>query len=191
MIAQHSSKNDAWMTPVWLIEAARDVLGTIDLDPASTAEANLRVKATYLYGAPQNNDLVERDHHGIAQIWGSPEYPQNVWCNPPGGKTGPAPKDPSRTALFWDHLLEERTRGHINHALFLLFNIEGLRTCRHATSFPFCIFDKRIAFDNPDGSSNRSPTHANALIYVPGHADCSDVFAETFQSHGSICGPWK
>jgi phage N-6-adenine-methyltransferase len=58
-----------WYTPVDYIEAARVVMGAIDLDPASCEEANKIVKADEFY--TQDDDGMTRDWFG------------NVWLNPP------------------------------------------------------------------------------------------------------------
>ena len=60
---------DSWMTPAEYIEKARAVMGTINIDPASSEEANKIVKATR-YCSKKDNGLV-------AQWFG------NVWLNPP------------------------------------------------------------------------------------------------------------
>lgn len=60
---------DEWYTPAHIIEAAREVMGSIDLDPASCAMANDVVGATTYYSEIDN---------GILQPWLG-----NVWCNPP------------------------------------------------------------------------------------------------------------
>lgn len=45
----NNSKDDEWYTPAKYIEAAREVLGSIDLDPASNDFANETVKASVYY----------------------------------------------------------------------------------------------------------------------------------------------
>lgn len=65
----NNSNDDEWYTPAQYIEAARKVLGTIDLDPASNDFANETVKATTYY---------TEETDGLAQEWYG-----NIWMNPP------------------------------------------------------------------------------------------------------------
>lgn len=65
----NNSKDDEWYTPEQYIEAARAVMGSIDLDPASNDFANETVKASVYYDEVTNG--LERDWYG------------NIWLNPP------------------------------------------------------------------------------------------------------------
>jgi len=60
-----------WYTPPQLIDAARNVLGRIDLDPASSIQANRTVLAEIIYTMADD---------GLHQDWPSGS---RVWCNPP------------------------------------------------------------------------------------------------------------
>ena len=61
--------NTSWYTPKVYIEAARQVLGQIDLDPASCAEANKIVQAKRYFTI---------DDDGLTKPWTG-----KVWLNPP------------------------------------------------------------------------------------------------------------
>lgn len=67
-------KDNEWYTPPRYIEAARRVMGSIDLDPASCEEANRTVKAACYYTEEMN---------GLALPWYG-----NVWMNPPFNMPG-------------------------------------------------------------------------------------------------------
>ena len=57
-----------WQTPDKYIQAARDVMGEIDLDPISSDRANERIKAEKYYTVETN---------GLAQRWSG-----RMWINP-------------------------------------------------------------------------------------------------------------
>jgi len=65
----HNAGENEWYTPPEYLAAARRVLGTIDLDPASSKIANKLVQATTYYTMKEN---------GLIQPWQG-----KVWMNPP------------------------------------------------------------------------------------------------------------
>lgn len=67
-LAMGTGENE-WYTPREFIQKARAVLGSIDLDPASSHDANLTVKATTFYS---------KEDDGLAKKWSG-----TVWLNPP------------------------------------------------------------------------------------------------------------
>ena len=62
--------NDEWQTPLYIVELARSALGSIDLDPASSHEAQKTVRAGTYYTAKDN---------ALDKIWPT----GSIWLNPP------------------------------------------------------------------------------------------------------------
>lgn len=171
---QHSSRSDEWYTPAYLVELAREVLGEIELDPASSEAANKTVRA--------KRYLTEQDD-ALSCCW--TKTPVSIYINPPGGKLG----NKSMTALFWQRLLDVRCAGLLDHAVFMGFSLEHLAVTQGCTQsmveFPFCIPAKRIRFVSPDGCFN-SPTHSNVIVYVPGLTNVTSRFKEIFSQLGAV-----
>lgn len=174
MNIQHSSRSDGWQTPPAILQKVHELLGVIDLDPASDILANKNV------GAAQ---FLTKEDDGLQHPWQG----ETIFINPPGGKLN----GKSNTALFWSKLMKHRDRGHLKHAIFLAFSIEALQTtqnkgCKSIAEFPFCVPSSRIKFVSPDNKELQSPSHSNMIIYVPGTADLTDKFYSIFHSLGNV-----
>ena len=152
---------DEHYTPAWIIDLARDVMGGIDLDPASCAEANLTVRAWHWYG---------REHDGLVKYWGG-----RVWCNPPGGAHG------RLVRRFWTRLWEAVDIGTVPEFTWLAFNHSQLRTLQPRIGQCWiCVLRHRLKF------TGTSPTRDNAIVYWgPNH----DRFVAAFREHGAIWAP--
>ncbi len=174
MNIQHSSRTDKWGTPLLVLDLARLVLGDIDLDPASSALFNRRVRA---------QAFIDEAADGLRCPW---PLGCSVFVNPPGGKT----KNRSNTALFWGRLMQYRLSGHLKHAIFLAFSVEALQTTQGSTypmgAFPFCVPRRRIAFETEEGVVGGAPAHSNAIAYIPGSVDERSLFARTFSALGFV-----
>lgn len=199
MVAHHQSATPEHYTPAEIIEAARAVMGGIDLDPASTQSVNdLRVRAHAFF---------DRGSDGLTKFWYG-----RAWLNPPGGKLkktggnvwGYAPiKDgpgESSAAVWWRKLAEEYVAGRVTQAIFLGFTLEIFASSQSAAvwpgDLPFCIPAKRIRFEKETAPGTfvkgDSPTHSNVIVYLPprdGSADSVDAprrFAEAFSKFGRV-----
>jgi hypothetical protein len=179
---KHSSASCEWYTPAPIVEAARALMGGITLDPATSPKANETVRAQCaLY------------HGGLETRWREDDPPHKVWLNPPGGKTG----GKSNTRLFWEKLTLEWSQGEVEQAVFLAFSMEALQMTQDSpmpmARFPLCIPSKRIRFLSPGGIPQTSPTHGNAIVYLPpgqgARGQLVRRFVDRFSPFGAVLVP--
>lgn len=147
---QHNSGCMEWYTPASVIEAARCVMGGIDLDPASCDEANATVGAARYY-------TIEDD--GLILPWFG-----RVWLNPP-----------YRAGLivhFVNKLVYHYLAGDVTTAIVLVNNatetgwFQRLAGVAAAVAFPTA----RVRFWRPDGRHS-SPLQGQAICYIGENAD--------------------
>lgn len=170
MNSRHSAAFAAWATPEPIIAAARTVLGRIDLDPASDAAANARVRAVMFYDEQQN---------GLRSTWDLVGC-QTVFLNPPGGSV----------KLFWRKLQAWIAADTLRRAIWVGYSLEQLQTLQIGgpgpieTAAAICYPRKRIAFLDAAGVPRNGPTHANyiAALGING----AGRFRATFEQFGEV-----
>jgi phage N-6-adenine-methyltransferase len=151
-----------WYTPGQHIELARQVLGTIDLDPASSHVANQTVKAERFFSQETN---------GLEKEWAG-----NVWLNPPYAQ--PA------IAQFADKMVAEWQSGRVAAAIVLTHNYTDtawFQTLARAAA-AICFTRGRVRFVSPAGEL-AAPTQGQAFFYF-GHE--VDIFADVFGQIGFV-----
>lgn len=162
-----SSDSYEWYTPAIYIEAAREVLGGIDLDPASSAKANTIVKATRFF---------DEDEDGLSREWYG-----RVWLNPPYcGRAGP----------FVYKMLEEYQAGRTEATIALL---NGYATdvswFKGLWNHLLCFIDHRIKFIEPDTMAPKSgSTTASVFVYL---GRDRERFADVFSRFGAVVARWR
>jgi phage N-6-adenine-methyltransferase len=131
-------------TPAAYVEACRAVLGTIDLDPASDAQAQQTVKAERFFTV---------DDDGLAHEWHG-----NVFLNPPYHR--------ELAPFFVDKLIEELKAGRAAQAIMLTNNSTDTEWFRKAAEAAntVCFTNGRIAFTTPAGIEV-APTQGQAFFY--------------------------
>ena len=175
--AIHQSKSQEWFTPMLYINAVRDVMGGIDLDPASCAAANKRIKAAAFF---------DRAANGLECGWYG-----RIWLNPPYGRTGAwkdgkwNPRAGDSNAKIWtEKLLQEWNLGHVSQAILLVNAVPGQKWFQPLFDFPICFTNHRIRFiSGKSGKVQSQPTHSNAFVYLGAQLE---QFYMIFNTFGTI-----
>jgi hypothetical protein len=153
-----ASDDEEWYTQPAYIEAARRVMGDIDLDPASCAEANKTVRARWYMTGLEN---------GLEQEWRG-----RVFMNPPFGDAGP---------LFVTKLIEGYEHGQIEQAVLLCAARVDTLWFQPLFRYLVCFPQGRAQYYKPGQSS--SPAFPSAVAYL-GTED--GAFIREFGPFGSV-----
>ena len=142
-VSNNSGQNE-WYTPQIYIEAARSVMGSIDLDPASSPVANEVVKATTFFTV---------DDDGLTKEWSG-----NVWLNPPYSQP--------LIGMFIAKLVQHLGIGDIKQAVLLVNNATETKwfqaAAEHSTAI--CTPRSRIRFLDPHGNPG-APLQGQSVLY--------------------------
>lgn len=158
-----NSGNNEWYTPENIIEAARNVMGSIDVDPASNDIAQEYIKAEKYFTIETN---------GLIQEWHG-----NVWMNPPYAA--------DMIGKFINKLNEEVEAEHIDSAIVLVNNATETTWFRNLLTYAKCVCFPygRVKFITPGGESG-SPLQGQAIIYI---GDDKSAFVREFEKIGWVC----
>lgn len=166
-VSNNSGENE-WYTPDIYISAARAVLGTIDIDPASSELANKTVKATRYY---------TKDIDGVSQEWRG-----KCWMNPPYST--------DEIRRFIEKYAESVKSGSVTEGIVLVNNatetnwFSTLISVSAAVVFP-C---SRIKFIDKNGVPNGAPLQGQAFLYAGKNPS---KFLEVFTGFGWGAELWK
>jgi ParB family chromosome partitioning protein len=162
-VSANSGENE-WYTPPEYIEAARDVMGSIDLDPASCDTAQANVKARRFYTA---------DDDGLSKKWNG-----NVWLNPPYGK--------DVIGLFAEKLVDESRR--FDQAVVLVNNATDTAWFHRLGSVAsaICFICGRVKFLDKSGNPANTPVQGQAVLYV---GQSVEHFRSRFSQFGLVVIP--
>jgi phage N-6-adenine-methyltransferase len=161
-----STGESEWNTPSEYIESARELMGKIDIDPASNKQAQEIIQAEVYY--TQETD-------GLDKSWAG-----NVWMNPPYSQ--PLIKD------FCNTLVEKYKTSEINQACVLVNNATEtgffqnmLKVCT-----AICFIKGRVKFIDKSGEATGAPLQGQVIIYF---GKKLKKFKELFSRFGEIL--WK
>jgi phage N-6-adenine-methyltransferase len=122
--------NNEWFTPPECLDLAREVMGGIDLDPASHPLAQERVQAAQFFS---------KDNDGLNRKWRG-----RVWMNPPYSQP--------EIEQFIEKLICEVSAGHVVEAIVLTNNSTDTTWFQKAALWAnaICFTRGRIRFIAPD-----------------------------------------
>lgn len=154
-----------WYTPNEFIDAAREVLGEIDLDPASSDAAQAVVQASRYFTKADD---------GLKQNWDG-----RVWLNPPYAQP--------YIADFVSKMVGERRAGRVTSGVMLTHNYTDTSWFHAAAGIAdaICFTRGRIKFYDASGGT-AAPTQGQAFFYF---GDEASKFAETFARVGFVVTP--
>jgi phage N-6-adenine-methyltransferase len=153
--------NNIWYTPPCYIESARLVLGQIDLDPASSPEANETILAETFF---------TEETDGLLQDWFG-----KVWLNPPYGRIA---------AEFTLKLVTEYESGHIDEAILLInSNTTDTNWFQPLWAYTLCFTDHRINFHSPQNTEAKGSTHGSLFVYF---GENTSRFCKEFKQYGAV-----
>lgn len=156
-----------WYTPPQFIEAAREAMGGIDLDPATSQEAQNVVNAKTFF--TQEDDGLKQEWKG--RVWLNPPYSQPLLSN------------------FVSKLVDEYTSGNVKQAIILTHNFTDTGWFHKVVSeaSAICFTRGRINFYGENGGPG-SPANGQAFCYF---GDDVSAFAHAFSKHGFIVTPFR
>lgn len=160
--------NNEWYTPAKYIDLARQVMGSIDVDPASNDYAQKTVRAAAFFTAETN---------GLDKEWRG-----KVWMNPPYSQP--------EIVHFVDKIVAEVKAGNCSEAIVLTHN--STDTAWFNTLFEnadaICFTRGRVRFESPDGEK-AAPAMGQAFTYFGANPE---KFTSIFSEIGNVWGPkWR
>jgi ParB family chromosome partitioning protein len=160
---QGTGENE-WFTPPEYIELARQVLGEIDLDPASSDEAQRIIQAAQYFTKADD---------GLKQEWCG-----RIWLNPPYAQPF--------IAEFASKMVAERCAGRVEAAIMLTHNYTDTAWFHELAgeAAAICFTRGRVKFYS--GDEIAAPTQGQAFFYF---GDEVSLFVERFKSIGFVTRP--
>jgi len=152
-----------WYTPWIYVQAARDVMGTIDTDPASSETANGIVKAKQYF-------TIEDD--GRQQTWVG-----NIWMNPPYSQP--------LVTEFCALLVEKLKNREIKQACVLVNNATETNFYQNMMGEcqAVCFIKGRVKFIDQNGESTGAPLQGQTILYF---GEGYQKFAKVFSQFGVV-----
>lgn len=183
-----------WYSPPELVEPARAVFGGFDLDPASCAVANERIRAARIFTVAED---------GLDRPWDVDGRPSRVWLNPP------SKKGEESAAEWWCALAREFMAGRVRCAAFVVFNLSTVQVAlaaaraaglpppqwgarvEPARRIPYLKSARSLALPGIDAALERgkSPAHPSAVVLLSDEPELHAAWRVAYASLGEVLPP--
>jgi len=152
---------DEWHTPIEYVEAAREVMGGIDLDPATCETAQAEIQASHYL--TKRDDALQ--HPWLGRIWMNPPYSY------------------PKIEQFVDKLIAEYEQENVIEAIVLVNNSSDTGWFHKLLSrFPACFTKGRIQFWHPQHPG--FGTRQGQVFFYLGSGWKNDLFSDVFSQFG-------
>lgn len=203
-LVNQSSGNTEIYTPPEIVDAWHDVLGEIDLDPASSETANRSIRAKAIFTEPaytvtQQEGQLSTRHY---ESWGGlgHRWPGKCCLNPPFGNAESACKphckkkgcvkrgwhtdtDLPGMSDWVKHFTGEHLIGRMTEGMFLCFAATSEGWFQPLLRYPQCFFRGRTNYMLPDGTRYQGATKGSVCTYLGPNVE---RFAEVFRKLGTV-----
>jgi ParB family chromosome partitioning protein len=174
---KHSSEEQGWITPPEVIERARQAMGSIDLDPASSKVANqFSVRAKRIYTESQD---------GLKCKWSG-----NVWLNPPFGTLEIEGKTRSSADIWMSRCVDQWAEGGGDVQMMITLFNAATSAKWFAKAWEHCLVcfpHRRIQFIDPVTMKVQTQNqYANAIMCWAPDTPSERAFFDAFADYGNI-----
>lgn len=188
LINQTSGEFEYYTDPK-IIEAARQVMGSIELDPASSEKANESVKAQKYFGQMWDGSFID----GITRDWRA----ETVWMNHPFGikqeactftcaKALDNPKHRHHSIdwhgnMAWiNKYIREYERGHFKQSMNITYAATSEEWFQPLMNFPQCYLSPRTNYYTPNGELKKGVTKGSVVTYLGSDVEAFHFYFRQF-----------
>lgn len=163
-VSNHHISDDSfdWYSPVECVNSARSLMGSIDIDPASSELAQEKIQAEKYFTAKTD---------GLTKTWKG-----NVWLNPPYSMP--------EIELFVEKVINEYAAGNVKQAIVLTNNSTDTKWFHLLAQYPFCLTSGRLQFWNGAGEI-LAARQGQAIFYL---GNKIQEFKKEFSQYGIVVG---
>lgn len=183
-----TSMDVEYFSPTEILDAARVVLGGIDLDPASCSSANEIVRARSFL-THEDNAMHEALHWHAMSLWlNFPFGRKEDACAAGCEKNHVHHAYPFHGNQAWvSKLIRQFNMGHFNEACCLCYASTSEKWFKPLLAYPQCFLYGRTNYLLPDGTVKKGVTKGSVVNYLGPNIN---KFAQSFKHLGAVKIPY-